>query len=99
MNTQPDITVEVTYDERDRVASAGPPGFHWVKAGSTKEDFQRDNYDCRQASSVSASLAEAGVAQASPTMLDQPAEKQAEALYRDCMWARGFELNRRLAGH
>ncbi len=99
MAIQPDITVEVTYDERDRVASAGPPGFHWVKAGSTKEDFQRDNYDCRQASRVSAPIALAGVAQASPTPLDQPSEKQAETIYQDCMWARGFKLNRRLPGH
>ena len=99
MTIQPDMTVEVTYDKQDRVATVGPAGIHWVKAGSTKEDLQRDNYDCRQASRASTPLVAVGPAQPLPMPWYQRAEKQAERLYRDCMRARGYLLNRRLAGH
>ncbi len=100
MNLQPDITVEVMYDERDRVATAGPPVLRWVKAGSTREDFQRANAECRQAAPVPAPAptATAGAVPLPAVAGDQPLEKQTEALYQDCMWARGFELNRRLPG-
>ncbi len=100
MNLQPDLTVEVAYDERDRVATAGPPALRWVKAGSTREDFQRANTDCRQAAPVSALIppAAAGAVPVPAVVVNQPPEKPTDARYQDCMWARGFELNRRLPG-
>ncbi len=95
MSIQPETTVDVTYDEWDRVEFVGPAGIHWAKAGATKEDFQRDTYECRQASKPSAPSVVAGPLAPLPLQLVGRAEYQAENLYRDCMRARGYELNRR----
>ena len=94
MSTQPETAIDVTYDERDRVEFVGPAGIYWVKAGSTKEDFQRDNYECRQASKPHAPQVVFGQPGPTPLLIDR-AEYQAENLFRDCMRARGYELNRR----
>lgn len=95
MSMQPETRIEVTYDERDLVESVGPVGIYWVKAGSTKEDFQRDNYECRQASKPPAPSVMLGQPQVTPLRLVESTEYQAEDLYRDCMRARGYELKRR----
>ena len=94
MNTQPDITIEVIYDEREHVASVGPAGLHWVKAAPVNSDFHRDNAECRQAARTSAPHVGVGLAQPVPPSLGP----QAETVYRDCMRARGYELTRRLPG-
>jgi hypothetical protein len=95
MSMQPETRIEVTYDERDRVEFVGPVGIYWVKADSTKEDFQRDNYECRQASKPLAPSVVVGQPQMTPLRLVESAEYQVEDLYRDCMRARGYELKRR----
>jgi hypothetical protein len=93
MSIQPDIVIDVTYDERDRVEFIGPAGVYWVKPGLIKEDFQRDNYECRQ---VSTPPVPPGFGQPGPPLLPvQRADQQAESHYRDCMQGRGYELHRR----
>ena len=94
MSLEPETMIDVTYDKRDRVEFVGPAGIYWVKAGSTKEDFQRDNYECRQAAKPLAPPVVFGQPGPPPLLVDR-AEYQTENLFRDCMRARGYELNRR----
>ena len=94
MSIQPETAIDVTYDERDRVEFVGPAGIYWVKAGLTKEDYQRDNYECRQAAKPLAPPVVFGQPGPPPLLVDR-AEYQTENLFRDCMRARGYELNRR----
>ncbi|HSB71169.1 MAG TPA: hypothetical protein VLT62_17725 [Candidatus Methylomirabilis sp.] len=97
ISIQPRTTIEVAYDEQDRVELIGPAGIYWAKAGSTKDDLQRDSYDCRQASRPSTPGVVVGPYQPSPLWLTERPEYQAENLYRECMRARGYELYRRQA--
>jgi hypothetical protein len=93
MSMQPEMAIDVTYDEGDRVEFVGPAGVYWVKAGLIKEDFQRDNYECRQVSRPSAPPVVFG--QPGPPLLVERADHQAENIYRDCMQGRGYELHKR----
>lgn len=96
MSMQPETRIDVTYNERDRVEFVGPAGIYWVKAGSTQVDFQRDHYECRQASQPSAPSVVFGQPGLTPLpLLVEGAGYQAESLHRDCMRARGYELHRR----
>lgn len=93
VSLQPETAIDVTYDEGDRVEFVGPAGIDWVKVGLTKEAFQRDNYECRQASKLYAPPV-FGQPGAPPVLVDRT-EFQAENTYRDCMRARGYELHKR----
>jgi hypothetical protein len=93
MGIQPDIVIDVTYDEVDRVEFVGPAGVYWIKAGLIKEDFQRDHHECRQISRPPAPPV--GFGQPGPPLMVDRGEYQAENVYRDCMQGRGYELRRR----
>jgi hypothetical protein len=73
------------------IGCATPQKVLWDKPGGTPEDFRRDNYESTQQSMVSWSGGGTGtVGLVIMAGAQAQAQKQANALYRMCMEARGW---------